>query len=45
MLPDATAENEADPKLRNMLDANRQFIIDYNLHGRRDTDLSPAGQW
>lgn len=45
MLPDATAENEADPKLRNMLDANRQFIIDYNLHGRRDTDLSPAGLW
>ena len=45
MLPDATAENADDPTLRAMLDTNRQFIIDYNMHGRREADLTPADLW
>ena len=45
MLPDATAPNADDPALRTILDANRQFIIDYNMHGRREADLAPADLW
>ena len=41
MVPDASLQGEGSEGLQPVFDANRQFIIDYNLHGSREHNLSP----
>lgn len=41
MLPDASLQGEGSEGLQPVFDSNRQFIIDYSLHGSRERNLSP----